>query len=257
MTYTDADLIPTIDSLAPDLAMGTPTADKLRSIDQFHAGGMEAVDRLVPDLVLDRQCRLLDVGSGLGGPARRVAQLTGCQVVGVDITAAYVAAAEELTRRCGMDDTVTFKTIDIADFRPETLFDAALTMHVQMSVPDKATWFAEIARCLRPGAYLTLWDVCRTGDKQPTWPVPWSLDGTDSFLATPDELREAVEAGGFETVTWEDESAWVQEWFTTTVAAGPPVLPRLLRDGIARTLNFASGLTEGVLVIQRGRFFRS
>ena len=98
-------------------------------------------------------------------------------------------------------------------------------MHVQMNVEDKTAWFAQIARCLVPGARLAVWEVCPAG--QPgaglPWPMPWSLDGTDSFVATAGSLRAAIEQGGFTATEWTDETAWVQAWITkTSRTACPP-----------------------------------
>jgi cyclopropane fatty-acyl-phospholipid synthase-like methyltransferase len=65
-------------------------------------------------LQLDTGDVVLDVGSGFGGPARQIARPTGNAVVGVDITDAYVAAAQELTRRGGLENLVSFYNTDIA-----------------------------------------------------------------------------------------------------------------------------------------------
>ena len=97
MTYTETDLVATIERLAgADLAALTqPQRDQF---DQFHSGGSEAVDRLLPGLHLAPGMTVLDIGSGLGGPARQIARSSGCTVVGVDITPAYVDTALECSR---------------------------------------------------------------------------------------------------------------------------------------------------------------
>ena len=261
MTYRETDLVDTVDRLLDTTDPAAPlTRAALDALDQFHAGGPRAVDRLVPSLGVGPGDVVLDVGSGLGGPARQVAVSTGCQVVGVDVTAAYVEVAVELTARTGLAERVRFVHSDVADLLPDRPFDAAFTMHVQMNVADKADWFATIAGCLAPGAGLAVWEVCRTGDGQPPWPMPWSLDGSDSHLETADGLLAAIEAGGFGAVEWVDETAWVVSWFDETFADGPPSgpsLPMLLDDGFTRVLQFAGALADGTLGIRRGSFVRS
>ena len=261
MTYRETDLIQTLDRLFEATDQGAPaTRAELDAMDQFHSGGPDAVERLLASLRPGPGDRVLDVGSGLGGPARQVAASTGCEVVGVDITAAYVDAAVVLNERTGLADRVRFVHSDIADLAPDRPFDAGFTMHVQMNVADKAGWFRSIAGCLAPGARFAVWEVCRTGDTQPPWPMPWSLDGSDSYLETPDGLLGAIEAGGFEAVEWVDESAWVASWFDTTFGDGPPPgpsLPMLLDDGFTRVLLFAGALADGTLGIHRGAFVRS
>jgi cyclopropane fatty-acyl-phospholipid synthase-like methyltransferase len=257
MTYTETDLVASMERLAGD-DLTALTQEQWDGLDQFHSGGSEAVDRLLPSLHLATGTTVLDVGSGLGGPARQVARSTGCTVVGVDITPAYVEAARALTHTAGLAERVSFFCSDIAAF-DRTEFDAAYTMHVQMNVADKRTYFTEIAHRLRPGARFATFEVCLSGDTEPTPPLPWSLDGTDSFLATADELRDTIQASGFEPVEWVDETAWVRQWFQDLggrIAAGAtqPVLPALLTDGPTRMLNFAVALTTGVLTVHRGSF---
>jgi sarcosine/dimethylglycine N-methyltransferase len=211
VTYTETDLVATIESLTGgDLA--ALRQSQRDAFDQFHSGGSEAVDRLLPGLHLVPGMSVLDVGSGLGGPARQIARTAGCTVVGVDITRTYVETARALTRAAGLDDQVSFVCSDIAAFDRHD-FDAACTMHVQMNVADKRVFFTEIARRLRPGARMATFEVCRTGGVEPTLPLPWSLDGTDSHLATADDLRDTIAASGFETLEWIDETEWVLRWF--------------------------------------------
>lgn len=259
MTYDESGIIDTIEHLAR-ADVTSLTQDQLDGVDQFHAGGPEAVERLLPGLRLGPGRTLLDVGSGFGGPARQIARATGCDVVGVDITAAYVEAARELTAHAGLDGQVRFHHTPVADL-PTTGFDAAVTMHVQMNVADKRAFYADIAAHLRPGARLAVYEVCRGGDGEPPLPLPWSLDGTDSFLATPGELRGAIESAGFDLVEWTDDTPWATEWFEAlgrrlAAAPAPLTLPALLADGPTRTLNYAIALTATTLTLHHGLFTR-
>lgn len=262
MTYTEADLVASIERLAGD-RLAALTQEQRDRFDQFHAGGPEAVERMLPGLRLTPGMTVLDAGSGLGGPARQVARSSGCGVVGVDITPGYVKAARELTRVAGLGDRVAFLWGDVAAIDGSGFdgagFDAAYTLHVQMNVADKKAFFTGIARRLRPGARFAAFEVCLAGPTRPALPLPWSLDGTDSFLATAPELLATIESSGFEPVEWTDESAWVRRWFEdvgASVAAGggQAALPGLLDDGPARMLNFAIALDAGVLTIHRGAF---
>jgi sarcosine/dimethylglycine N-methyltransferase len=257
MTYSETDLVASIERLAGN-ELAELTQEQRDQFDQFHSGGREAVERILPSLHLATGMTVLDVGSGLGGPARQVARSTGCTVVGVDLTPAYVDAAQALTFAAGLAEQVRFFCGDIGTF-DRTGFDAAYTMHVQMNVADKKTFFTEIGRRLRPGAHVATFEICRSGDIEPTPPLPWTLDGTDSFLATSDELRDTIQSSGFELLEWVDETAWVRQWFEdlgARVAAGPPhvTLPALLTDGMTRMLNLAVAVTTGVVTVHRGSF---
>jgi sarcosine/dimethylglycine N-methyltransferase len=262
MTYAESDLVASIERLTGG-GLAALTQDQRDQFDQFHAGGSEAVDRISSSLNLATGMTVLDVGSGFGGPARQVARSTGCTVVGVDITPAYVEAAQELTFTAGLSEQVRFFCCDIAAF-DRIEFDAAYTMHVQMNVEDKKTFFAEIAHRLRPGARFATYEVCLSSDAERTapplsLPLPWSIDGTDSFLAPADELRDTIRSSGFDLVEWVDETAWVNQWFDdlgSRIAAGAsgPTLPALLAHGPTRMLNFAAALSAGALSVHRGAF---
>ena len=258
MTYGETALNQTIDRLLSDHRDLDASADgALDNLDQFHIGGADAVERLIPALALAHGDVVLDIGSGFGGPARQIARRTGNHVVGVDITPAYVDAARDLTDRAGLSDMVRFHAGDIAGLQPDPPFDAALTMHVQMNVRDKTTWFRHIAERLAPGARLVLWEVCQPHRAALRWPMPWSLDGTDSFVVSPDTLLAHVEGAGFTVIEWTNESAWVQDWITRTFASGlpaGPALPMLLDDGYTRVINYATALTDGSLEVWRGCF---
>lgn len=257
MTYAETNLVSTIERLSGNRILDLTQAQR-DQVDQFHAGGAEAVERLLPGLRLSPDMTVLDVGAGFGGPARQVARVTGCRVVGIDLTPAYVDAAREMSEAAGLADRVEFWCTDVSAFDRDG-FDAAFTMHVQMNVADKPAFFAEIARRLRPGARLAVYEVCRNAAAEPEPPLPWSLDGADSFLVTPDDLRRAVEDSGFRTVEWVDETPWVRGWFATAgarvAAAGArAVLPALLDDGPVRMQNYAAALASDVVSVYRGSF---
>jgi len=261
MTYEETTVGQTIDRLLgehPDLDLTANGA--LDNVDQFHLGGPDATGLLIGSLTLAEGDRVLDIGSGFGGPARQIARRTGNRVTGIDITAAYVDAARDLTARTGLSDLVEFQVADIATFEPGPLFQAAITMHVQMNVQDKTTWFARIARCLAPGARLAVWEICQPRQAGLPWPMPWSIDGTDSFVATAGSLRASIEQGGFTAAEWTNETAWVQAWITKTFANGlpaGPALPMLINDGYTRVINATSALGDGSLEVWRGAFTRN
>ena len=261
MTYEETAVGETIGRLLSEHPDLDPSADgALDALDQFHIGGPGATDLLIGSLALTEGSRVLDVGSGFGGPARQIARRTGNRVTGIDITPAYVEAARDLTARTGLSDLVEFRVADVATFEPDQPFQAAITMHVQMSVQDKAAWFAHIARSLAPGARLAVWEVCQPHQAGLPWPMPWSLDGTDSFVVTADALRASIEQGGFTATEWTNETAWVQAWITWTFAGGlpaGPALPMVIDDGYTRVINFAAALGDGSLEIWRGAFTRN
>ncbi len=260
MTYNEAALAQTLSRLLREAADLDPAlAGALVNLDQYHLGGGEAVDLLIGTLDLAPGDTVLDVGSGLGGPARQIARRTGARVVGVDLAAVYVEAARDLTARAELSHLTEFHVADVADFHLPSAFDAAITIHVQMNVADKGAWFSQIGRRLAPGARLAVWEVCQPPGTSLSWPMPWSLDGTDSHLATESALHHAIEGAGFETQTWTDRTDWGRNWLGATLAAGGPAgpaLPMLIDDGYTRMRNYAGALTGGDVEVWQGSFIK-
>lgn len=258
MTYNEHGVTATIERLLTEHELTGPLSpEQLNLLDQFHAGGYAALDRTIAPLALDTADRVLDIGSGLGGPARRIAQQTGATVHGVDITEEYTDAATHLTARCGLEDLVTFEHAGIAEHHPAEPYTAAITMHVTMNIADKPAWYEAIADRLVDGGHLVVWDICATGRGELPLPLPWSIDGSDNFIVQPAELHDAITSAGFDTVEWVDEGSWVREWFDTTFANGIPTGPGIamvLDDGFTRTINIGVAQAADTITIMRGHF---
>jgi SAM-dependent methyltransferase len=186
------------------------TVDDLAPADQFHSGGKGATERLARLAQLRPGLRVLDVGGGLGGPARTLAAQFGCRVTVVDLTESYVRAGAALTARLGLADRVTHRAGDALalDVGPDA-FDVVWTQNSGMNVADKQRLYTGFARLLRPGGLLALQEPM-AGPVQPViFPVMWARDATMSFLRPPDEMRAVIEAAGFRPRAWDDVTAEV------------------------------------------------
>src|SRR5262249_12114096 len=139
-------------------------ADDLAAIDEFHLGGREATQALAEFMHLRPGMHLLDVGCGIGGPARYFAE-RGCQVTGIDLTEEFVRVAESLSRRVKLNQKVTFRQASALELPFDAdAFDGAFTIHVGMNIADKAGVFREVARVLKPGARFAIYDLMRRND---------------------------------------------------------------------------------------------
>lgn len=201
----------------------------LQGADEFHNGGAAATAAVAEQLGLTPEMHLLDVGSGLGGPARHIASRYGCRVTGIDLTPGYVAAANSLTRRMGMQARVTFQVAlaDRLEFA-DASFDGVLLMHVGMNVADKLGMFAAMRRVLKPGGFVAVYDVMRTGQGDLAFPLPWSSVAETSFVATPAAYRAALEGAGLHVVAERDRReatlAGIAAMRARAAAGGPPPL---------------------------------
>lgn len=220
----------------------------LAPLDQFHAGGLEATRQLAALAGIGPDQHVLDVGSGVGGPARFLAETHGCSVVGVDLAVEYCRLAEALTARCGLKDKATFRPADALDlpFADES-FDAVWTQHAAMNIADRPRLYGEMRRVLRPGGIVALYDAV-AGNGAPFFPVPWARDGSTSFLLSPDALREVLDQAGLTVVAWRDVTEDAKRWFASRPRGALSGLGLHLLMGPefpTMAVNFARSVMEG------------
>lgn len=213
----------------------------LAPVDEFHIGGIEATRRFVPMLGLEQGMQVLDIGSGIGGTARFIAQETGAQVTGIDLTPEFVAAAVALSAATDSAGRTRFVCAGALDLPfGDASFDGAVTFHVAMNIADKAGLYREAARVLRPGAVLGIYDVLAGPGAGPfVFPVPWAASRETSWLAMPETMRCLLDAAGFDIVHAQDRHAHAVAFLARLAArAGPqrPGLHLLIGEGYAERM---------------------
>jgi sarcosine/dimethylglycine N-methyltransferase len=184
------------------------TIDDLALTDQFHGGGKDATLRLARLAGLAPGMRVLDVGGGVGGPARTLAAEFGCRVTSLDLTPSFVAAAEMLTARLGLGAQVAHQVGDaLALPFGAGAFDVVWTQNSGMNIADKARLYAGFHRVLRPGGLLAIQEPMAGPAGPVLYPVMWARDAASSFLRPPAEMRALIEAAGFRARAWDDVTA--------------------------------------------------
>lgn len=257
--YAHGSLQEAIDSAlaAANRSVENPSVEDLAPVDGFHIRGREATRELLNDLPLSEASTVLDIGCGIGGTARYLADEYGARVVGVDLSEEYCNVARELTRRVQLGDRVTFRQGDALDVPVESgRCDLVVSEHVQMNVPDKKGYVREIVRVLRPGGHLALYEIFAGAEDECHFPVPWADGPSVSFLAAPDAFRETVEEAGMDVVQWtdctEEAHAWFKKMIEKVKQDGPPPLGihLLMGSGAKEKMkNVARNLGENRIVV--------
>jgi ubiquinone/menaquinone biosynthesis C-methylase UbiE len=199
--YSRGDLLPRLyAALAEDgIDRGRASIETLAPYDQFHGRGLEATVEIADLLEVGAADHVLDVGSGIGGPARYFAHRFGCRVTGIDLTAEFCDVARDLTRLLGLERRVRFELGNaVAMPFADGSFDGAYSMNVSMNIADKAGLYREIHRVLKPGAWLVLSEIAQGAGGDPDYPTPWAGSAHASFLSTPEETRRGLAEAGFD-----------------------------------------------------------
>lgn len=230
--YTHGSLVDAIEAGLRQLGKGPGTVEiaDLAPVDEFHIGGRQASEAFLDQFGLQPDHRVLDVGCGLGGPARFTAQRYGVRVDGIDLTPEYVETGTVLNRWVGLDDRIVLSQGNALQLPyADDSFDAAYLMHVGMNIADKAALFAAVYRTLRPGGVFGVYDVMQASTGAIEFPVPWASEPATSHLAAPESYRDALRSVGFAIEAERDRREFALAFFERLKAAsaaadGPPPL---------------------------------
>ncbi|MBB5499363.1 class I SAM-dependent methyltransferase [Paraburkholderia sp. MM5384-R2] len=235
------------------------TSADLALLDAFHLGGHQATIQLASQVPIGPGLAVLDVGCGLGGSSRYLAETFGCTVLGVDLTEEYVSVASKLAAWTACDHSVRFLKASALDLPVgDAQFDLIWTQHVQMNVPEKRELYREFARVLKPGGVLLFHELFLGSGEPVHYPVPWASEKSISFLSTQRKAHDQIEAAGFSIAKWEDVS---ERDATSLRKAGeamralprrPPLISMLLgAEADLKLGNAARNLIEGrIKVVQ-------
>jgi SAM-dependent methyltransferase len=239
-------------------------AEQLAPVDEFHIGGRAATLHAVAKMGLAPEHHVLDVGCGIGGATRYLASTVGCRVTGIDLTPGYIEAAEDLARRTGLADRIAYRVASaLAMPFDDGAFDAAITLHVAMNIKDRTGLYREVARVLKAGAVLCVYDVMKGGNEGLEFPVPWAETPATSHLTTPQEMQVLLRDAGFAVEEVEDRTAFAVDFFRRglagTTAGAPPlglhiVMGATARERFRNMLAAAEGgaIAPTVMIARRG-----
>ena len=236
----------------------------LSGVDEFHVRGAEVSREIAKQINLNEN-RVLDVGCGIGGPARLLADEFNCNVTGIDMSQEFILTARKLSELVGLKDKTQFLQGDALElpFENES-FEVAWTQHVQMNVSDKSGFYSEIARVLTDNGRFIYYDVFRKNSSDLDFPVPWANDPSISFLGTIQNMETILKNLGLTQVQSTDQTDNAIEFFSSMFErnnkSGPKKLGMdiLMGDSTPEKFgNLYKGLKEKKIVLQSGVYKKS
>jgi ubiquinone/menaquinone biosynthesis C-methylase UbiE len=236
------------------------TIDDLAPIDEFHTRGRKSTHEVAELANLKASDLVLDVGCGLGGTARYLAERYKCIVTGIDLTEEYISVGRKLTELVGLSDRVELLHGSALEIPLEDeSFDIVWTEHVQMNIADKKRFYSEIERLLKPGGRLLFHDIFRGPGDPPFYPVPWAEDESTSALVTGTEARSIIEQVGLDIDQWLVKVQESIDFFNKMSAqikanGSPPMGIHLLMGDNAKDKlqNYARNLSEDRVSVALG-----
>ncbi len=229
----------------------------LAPVDEFHTGGINSTRDLAKLAELQPGNSVIDLGCGIGGPARVLASEFGCDVTGVDLTPEFIEAAQQLTERCGLSQQARFETCDATALPfQDGSFDVAWTQHVVMNVSDRQAFYNEAARVLKPGGRFVFLDALRGDEsRELDYPMPWARTPDISFVRNEADTRGFLAGAGLEEESWSDLTSQAVQAVQTAVAPGPFSLALVMGEDMRERVGHAGrAMGDGRIRIIRGLY---
>jgi len=232
--------------------------EQLGALDHFHTGGLRASRELQELAQIRSDHRVLDIGSGLAGPARMLASTLGCRVDCVEMSSDFCAGARLLNRLTGLDDQIEVHNASALELPfPDATFDVVWMQNVGMNIANKPKLYGEIHRVLKPRGRFAFQEMAAGTSALSHFPLPWATDRADSFLVSVAELHSLLEASGLIVEVLEDTSA---AHLSATTANAPPAAPGKLSLAVfvdnlgQKAANARRSLEEAQTRLVRGVF---
>jgi len=237
------------------------TQDILAPIEELHLRGRSATIELAKEVGLNESMSVLDIGCGIGGPARTLASEFGCQVIGLELCEEYCHATEIINDRVGLSNKIEIRQGNALNMPfDNAIFDIVFIQHVLMNIENKKRLLSQTRRILRPKGRLALNTVC-TGSITPIhFPVIWANNPDINFLLTPKELRQLISNSGFKELSWKDDTKKILEGIERVRSKSRSKIPRpinlslIVSDPSTKWRNIVRNLKEGRIEVIQGIF---
>ena len=242
--------------LNPDEQLSPVT---LGALDHFHTGGFAASLVLQELAQIQAEDRVLDIGAGLAGAARMLADSPGCRVDCIELSPDYCSGAELLNRLTGLDDLIDVHRGSALDLPfADDSFDVAWMQNVGMNIADKRKLYEEVCRVLKPGGRFAFQEMTAGKADASYFPLPWATDTADNLLVSADEMHSLLGEGGLTAEYFEDVSDTQLNPSASSVskvsAQAQLSLSTYVDDLAQKAENATRSLQEGQIRFVRGVF---
>lgn len=173
------------------------SVSQLTPFDQYHYFGTAAVDEAIEALGLRRGMRVLEIGSGIGGPARYLAATTGCELTALELQPDLHETARNLTGRCGLAQAIDHRLGDIlhSTLAPGS-FDAIVSFLVFLHIMERNRLFTICHRVLKDGGKLYIEDFVLNGSLSERQSQDLKVKVMCPYLPDEREYRRQIEESG-------------------------------------------------------------
>jgi ubiquinone/menaquinone biosynthesis C-methylase UbiE len=242
-----------------DIDLNDVKRSDIAGADEFHVRGAAVSKELAESITLEG-ATVLDVGCGLGGPCRMLADEYNCQATGIDLSNEYIRTAKELSKLVKLDNKTSFIQGDATSLPfDDNTFDVVWTQHVQMNIPDKNKLYSEISRVLKPGGRFLYYDILKKGEGEVNYPMPWASTSDMSFLFKETDMDEYLTQFGLTKEQSNDQTQAGVNFFNALVAKlkefGPPKMGLNVLMGETtkpKLMNLLGHLKSGELELKSG-----
>ncbi len=185
---------------------------QITAAEHLHIGGASATRHVLSRISFLPEMHVLDIGCGVGGPARTAAAMYGCRITGVDITPEFIDIAREISAILPDSDRLKFQVMNAENLEyTDKSFDGAMMFHTALNIPDKKAVFTECARVLKKGSIFLIYDILALKNAASmSFPMPWADTPRHSFLEPLDSFKRQLEESGFEIESIENSQNYAQ-----------------------------------------------
>lgn len=236
------------------------TREHISSVDEFHIKGAEVSLEMAKEAELSKELKVLDVGCGIGGPARMIADVFGCSVTGVDLTNEFIRTASLLSQLVGLSGKTEFIIADATELPFEdNTFDVVWTQHAQMNIEEKEKLYSEIHRVLKREGRFIYYDIFSSEKEDLKFPLPWADDSSISFLIELNDFGRLMKETGFKELLRKERTSDSIDFFETVFEnnkkEGSPKIGLnifMTEQTSLKLSNLLNNLSENKLKVQSG-----